>query len=908
MTGRITAVKDVVRQFLSNGASIDDGNWTGTVSLATSSAAPTGNANLARDQGSVVGLPPSNVLGVAGSGPNGNWQTISLGATPNGYNGFLRNGPTPLPNPVQPGTGAKSLRLPLTAPGVTGCVDILGAATPCNNIEIIKRPRVGEDMTGILYNERLFSKASLRILLSDTAADITNLPGVTPTAPVPLDGNWNTTLPVAGYGPVTLSSAAVPPTNRPPVALSPGPRQTTISNSAAGTINFANNAAAAPFLPQFTFAGFPANIITCTGKITGNPYQLTGCTGAPSMPVTVAGAVLTALSPSAGASGASAPTNALTTALSTTISFGSAALVNRFNPFPFWDSGTAANRSNTLVTCTGFTGTPAQASSSYTGCSSNPINNAVLTSAAMSDPGVGTLGGYIKIERQNTNSTIAAPSWTDVTLEILNYGIGDINTTGSICADPTPNAIVRVQRLRDNAATAAAPTLGGGCNYTTDVTGAKDPANWWPNVLFDTREGLLRDANYPNPVPAYPNAYGSDFNYLTLGGVIHYVNIDVHNLSRWFKRNTAPFNVGTGNLSKVDGTGFTVYFSDRRNNRTAAAVETGEYGWEDNVNPGAANGVPNGTLQTGEDVNESATLETYGGHPNYTALGGAPAIDAVPPCANCLAVYGAPAQPASTGYVLNAAGQPNKPTWVVPGRVAEVNRAILFRRALMLSQGAWIGEDPVVADRLTGLTVVAENPVYIQGDWNANTPGGTAGFGGVNAATAVIADAVTLLSNTWSDANSFLSPYAVAAVAATAGPPATPANVGRSANNSWYRVALIAGKGMSFALPTVGGGIPQDFGTDGGAHNFLRFLEDFTPTLPAGTPTQTVNYLGSMASLYYNRQAVGTFKCCSTVYNPPTRAFSFDTNFLVPALLPPNTPMFRDMNVIGFSQELRPGK
>ena len=71
-----------------------------------------------------------------------------------------------------------------------------------------------------------------------------------------------------------------------------------------------------------------------------------------------------------------------------------------------------------------------------------------------------------------------------------------------------------------------------------------------------------------------------------------------------------------------------------------------------------------------------------------------------------------------------------------------------------------------------------------------------------------------------------------------------------------------------------------------------------------------------MASLYVSRRGVGTFKCCSNspsgndgiVYSVPVRNFNFDLDFLQPALLPPNTPMFRDMNVIGFSQELRPGK
>ena len=31
-------------------------------------------------------------------------------------------------------------------------------------------------------------------------------------------------------------------------------------------------------------------------------------------------------------------------------------------------------------------------------------------------------------------------------------------------------------------------------------------------------------------------------------------------------------------------------------------------------------------------------------------------------------------------------------------------------------------------------------------------------------------------------------------------------------------------------------------------------------------------------------------------------------DFLTPALLPPNTPVFRDMNAVGFAQELRPGR
>jgi hypothetical protein len=216
----------------------------------------------------------------------------------------------------------------------------------------------------------------------------------------------------------------------------------------------------------------------------------------------------------------------------------------------------------------------------------------------------------------------------------------------------------------------------------------------------------------------------------------------------------------------------------------------------------------------------------------------------------------------------------------------------------MLENGSSFGND-IAANSLTGLTIVSENPVYIEGDYNANFPVNV-GFGGAkNAAASVIADSVTLLSNGWADSTSFSSPYSPAgrvgaAQPLSASPPA--ANIG-----IWYRLAIVGGKGMAFLQPSVGGGIPTDFGTDGGAHNFLRFLEN--------NSNITVNYLGATATFFYSRQSVGTYKCCTTVYSPPaSRAYNFDLNFLNPALLPPNTPVFRDINAVGFSQELRPGR
>ena len=181
---------------------------------------------------------------------------------------------------------------------------------------------------------------------------------------------------------------------------------------------------------------------------------------------------------------------------------------------------------------------------------------------------------------------------------------------------------------------------------------------------------------------------------------------------------------------------------------------------------------------------------------------------------------------------------------------------------------------------MCGLTIAAENPAYIQGDYNSNSAGG--GFNDSYVAASVAADAVTLLSNQWDDVNSFAFPF----------------NSGqRNATSTYYRAGIIAGKSGIFPLPAYPTNGSFDFGTDGGVHNFLRYIENWGATL---------FYHGSLLSLYYNRQAVGLFRSGGGVYSPPNRQYDFDTNFLTPALLPPRTPMFRDINTTGFSQLLLP--
>ena len=69
---------------------------------------------------------------------------------------------------------------------------------------------------------------------------------------------------------------------------------------------------------------------------------------------------------------------------------------------------------------------------------------------------------------------------------------------------------------------------------------------------------------------------------------------------------------------------------------------------------------------------------------------------------------------------------------------------------------------PVRADNgLGGFTVASENPVYVQGNYNSSSADPFWG-GGSNttphSAAAIIADAVTVLSNNWTDANSLNNP------------------------------------------------------------------------------------------------------------------------------------------------------
>jgi hypothetical protein len=155
-----------------------------------------------------------------------------------------------------------------------------------------------------------------------------------------------------------------------------------------------------------------------------------------------------------------------------------------------------------------------------------------------------------------------------------------------------------------------------------------------------------------------------------------------------------------------------------------------------------------------------------------------------------------------------------------------------------------------------GLTVATASPVYIQGDYNVPPAArGTTNTGGALPAS-VAADAITVLSTAWSDANSSKSLSS------------------RIAGDTTVNAAFLSGIVATTALSD-----------SGGVENFPRFLEDWT--------NHTLTYNGSMVCMFYSAIATGLWLGIDEpydIYNPPIRNWALDQNFQYRNKLPPATP------------------
>jgi hypothetical protein len=163
-----------------------------------------------------------------------------------------------------------------------------------------------------------------------------------------------------------------------------------------------------------------------------------------------------------------------------------------------------------------------------------------------------------------------------------------------------------------------------------------------------------------------------------------------------------------------------------------------------------------------------------------------------------------------------------------------------------------------------GLTVATHEPLYVQGHYNAPSPG-TLNTTGTKPAS-LVGDAITILSqDKWKDSEN-------------AGP--TPGF--KVAGDTTVNAAFLAGIKETTPRENY-----TKEGYSGGVENFPRFLENWGG--------KTFTYNGSMVVMFYSKIATGWWAGTGTYYSPPRRNWAFDVNFLDATKLPPGTPCVRSM-------------
>lgn len=167
------------------------------------------------------------------------------------------------------------------------------------------------------------------------------------------------------------------------------------------------------------------------------------------------------------------------------------------------------------------------------------------------------------------------------------------------------------------------------------------------------------------------------------------------------------------------------------------------------------------------------------------------------------------------------------------------------------------------------LTIATDLPMYVQGDYNSNDADWQP--------ASLVADALTILSNAWDDADSWEDSDGDG-ISET-----DDETTGEDASPTRIQAAILAGH---TATPFYGSPSPG-----GQFENFPRFLEDW-----GGTDATLV---GSYVSLWTAQIAASAWDCCD-YYGPPNRDWSFDERFKDPENLPPGTPVVGQILKIGF--------
>ncbi|HBF35260.1 TPA: hypothetical protein DDW35_11935 [Candidatus Sumerlaeota bacterium] len=152
-----------------------------------------------------------------------------------------------------------------------------------------------------------------------------------------------------------------------------------------------------------------------------------------------------------------------------------------------------------------------------------------------------------------------------------------------------------------------------------------------------------------------------------------------------------------------------------------------------------------------------------------------------------------------------------------------------------------------VPTTVTGLSFVSDDPMYVQGDYNTT-----------NATLSMVAgDAVTLLSNNWSDQSS--SGYSKGTSSSTA-------------YNAVFINGIVASANSKYS---------------GGVENYFRLLENWD--------SKTLTFKGSILELFKSTTATSPWTANSGYYNAPKRSWTWDSALATDG--PPGMP-----NVVSISR------
>ena len=212
----------------------------------------------------------------------------------------------------------------------------------------------------------------------------------------------------------------------------------------------------------------------------------------------------------------------------------------------------------------------------------------------------------------------------------------------------------------------------------------------------------------------------------------------------------------------------------------------------------------------------------------------------------------------ATATVASGAATPLQSSFNGTVYIQDVSPATSTEAAIRLINGRSLGQN---------VTVATNNGLYIQGDYNTggtspssvpsnvSNPNGTTSpqaSGYSRYASSVMADAVTVLSNNWSDSNSSASLSS------------------RNATATTVNTAILSGDVASNSATGQ---------ASGGAHNFPRFLENWNNI--------NFTYWGSLVEAFNSQEFTGPWQT-GNVYYWPNRQWNFDTNFL--SKQPPGVP------------------